>query len=60
VQFTNVQQKVLNVLIGKAGIFGLVPSIGAPTTGVLKELEGIIDVSSSLLSNNSMYVYVNG
>jgi hypothetical protein len=40
-----VQQKALNVLIGKAGIFGLVPSIGAPIVSAFKEMEEGLDVS---------------
>jgi hypothetical protein len=58
VQFANVQQKVLNVLIGKAGIFGLVPSVGAPIASRLKELEEGIDVSKSLLSDYNIYARV--
>jgi hypothetical protein len=36
---------VLNVLIGKAGIFGLVPSVGAPIVAAFKDMEEGIDVS---------------
>lgn len=46
--FSNGQQKFLNILIGKAGVFEQVPFIGQPLTGVLRQLESITEVSEAV------------
>jgi hypothetical protein len=53
-QFVNVQQKALNVLIKKAGIFGLVPSVGAPIVAAFRELEEGLDVSEYHVNGNRL------
>ncbi|KAH8846307.1 hypothetical protein MCOR27_002159 [Pyricularia oryzae] len=47
--FSNGQQKFLNILIGKAGVFEQVPFIGQPLTGVLRQLESITETISATL-----------
>ncbi|WYZ42166.1 hypothetical protein EsH8_V_001061 [Colletotrichum jinshuiense] len=42
-EFVRVHQVLLNILIGKAGLFQTVPLIGAPVAGVLRQLEAIVD-----------------
>ncbi|EPS45967.1 hypothetical protein H072_24 [Dactylellina haptotyla CBS 200.50] len=42
-EFVQVHQKMLNILIGKAGLFNTVPIIGEPVAGVLRSLEKIVD-----------------
>jgi len=42
--FVRVHQQLLNILIGKAGLFQTVPLVGAPVAAVLRSLEGIVDV----------------
>lgn len=44
-QFVRVHQALLNILIGKAGLFSTVPFIGAPVAAVLRQIEGVVDVS---------------
>jgi hypothetical protein len=44
--FVTVHQQLLNILIGKAGLFNTVPFIGQPVAAVLRQLEGVVDVSS--------------
>ncbi|KAF3180125.1 hypothetical protein TWF225_001828 [Orbilia oligospora] len=41
--FVKVHQELLNILIGKAGLFTLVPIIGQPVASVLRSLEAIVD-----------------
>ncbi|KAK6357679.1 hypothetical protein TWF718_001987 [Orbilia javanica] len=41
--FVKVHQALLNILIGKAGLFNTVPIIGAPVAAVLRQLENIVD-----------------
>jgi hypothetical protein len=36
---------LLNILIGKAGLFDTVPIIGQPVSAVLRQVESIVDVS---------------
>lgn len=47
-QFVRVHQQLLNILIGKAGLFTAVPVIGQPVATVLRSLEGVVDVSRLL------------
>jgi hypothetical protein len=47
-QFVRVHQVLLNILIGKAGLFQTVPFIGAPVAAVLRQIEGVVDVRSCL------------
>jgi hypothetical protein len=41
--FVKVHQQLLNILIGKAGLFTTVPIIGAPVAAVLRSLEAVVD-----------------
>jgi len=50
--FIRVHQELLSILIGKAGLFNLVPFIGAPVTGVLQLVEGVVDTIALTLVNN--------
>ncbi|OHF02680.1 UVI-1 protein [Colletotrichum orchidophilum] len=43
--FVRVHQALLNVLIGKAGLFSTVPLIGQPVAAVLRQVENVVDVS---------------
>ncbi|KAK3389108.1 UVI-1 protein [Sordaria brevicollis] len=38
-QFTRVNQQLMNILIGKAGLFSTVPIIGQPVQAVLRQVE---------------------
>jgi len=49
--FIRVHQELLNILIGKAGLFNLVPFIGAPITAVLRLVEGVVDTIAYALVN---------
>ncbi|KAK1640444.1 UVI-1 protein [Colletotrichum phormii] len=42
-EFVRIHQMLLNVLIGKAGLFSTVPFIGAPIAAVLRQVENIVD-----------------
>jgi hypothetical protein len=42
-EFVRVHQVLLNILIGKAGLFNTVPVIGQPIAAVLRQLEAIVD-----------------
>eukprot|EP00243_Klebsormidium_subtile_P002994 TRINITY_DN16129_c0_g1_i1.p1 TRINITY_DN16129_c0_g1~~TRINITY_DN16129_c0_g1_i1.p1 ORF type:complete len:197 (-),score=53.42 TRINITY_DN16129_c0_g1_i1:269-859(-) len=42
-EMVRVHQALLNILIGKAGLFNTVPFIGAPIASVLRQYEGVID-----------------
>nr|QDQ70830.1 UVI-1 [Zoysia japonica] len=42
-EFVRVHQVLLNILIGKAGLFTTVPIIGQPIATVLRQLEAIVD-----------------
>ena len=48
-QFVRVHQALLNILIGKAGLFSTVPFVGAPVAAVLRQIEKVVDVSLSSL-----------
>jgi len=48
-QFVRVHQALLNILIGKAGLFQTVPFIGQPVAAVLRQIENVVDVSLSTL-----------
>ncbi|KAK0721268.1 hypothetical protein B0T21DRAFT_453650 [Apiosordaria backusii] len=41
--FVRVHQVLLNILIGKSGLFSTVPVIGAPVAAVLRQLESVVD-----------------
>lgn len=41
--FVQVHQQLLNILIGKAGLFQVVPFIGAPIASALRQVEKIVD-----------------
>lgn len=54
--FVRVHQELLNILIGKSGLFSTVPFIGQPVAAVLRGVEGGVDVSIfsvSLKSNRA-------
>ncbi|KAK3389898.1 UVI-1 protein [Podospora didyma] len=42
-EFVRVHQALLNILIGKSGLFTTVPIIGAPVAQVLRSVEGVVD-----------------
>lgn len=42
-EFVRVHQVLLNILIGKAGLFNTVPFIGQPVASVLRQIESIVD-----------------
>ncbi|KAK3936333.1 hypothetical protein QBC46DRAFT_395373 [Diplogelasinospora grovesii] len=42
-EFVRVHQVLLNILIGKAGLFSTVPFIGQPVASILRSLESIVD-----------------
>ncbi|KAL1794868.1 hypothetical protein ACET3X_006684 [Alternaria dauci] len=42
-QFVRVHQVLLNILIGKAGLFSTVPFIGQPVAAVLRQIEAVVD-----------------
>jgi hypothetical protein len=44
-KFVRVHQALLNILIGKAGLFQTVPFIGQPVASVLRQVENVVDVS---------------
>ncbi len=50
-----VHQALLNILIGKAGLFEKIPLIGEPVSAVLRSLEGVVDVSFYSLD---FYIFV--
>jgi hypothetical protein len=52
-QFVRVHQSLLNILIGKAGLFSTVPFIGQPLAAVLRQIEGVVDVSFLRASKSS-------
>lgn len=52
-QFVRVHQVLLNILIGKAGLFQTVPFIGQPVAAVLRQVENVVDVSNQ----PSIFVY---
>ncbi|KAJ4400327.1 hypothetical protein N0V91_008786 [Didymella pomorum] len=42
-EFVRVHQALLNILIGKAGLFQTVPFIGQPIAAVLRQIENVVD-----------------
>ncbi|KAK0658518.1 hypothetical protein QBC41DRAFT_237928 [Cercophora samala] len=48
-EFVRVHQVLLNILIGKAGLFQTVPIIGAPVAATLRQLESIVDAAAYAL-----------
>jgi hypothetical protein len=51
-EFVRVHQALLNILIGKAGLFSTVPIIGQPIASVLRQIEGVVDTIAFALINN--------
>ncbi|KAH6685307.1 UVI-1 protein [Plectosphaerella plurivora] len=51
-EFVRVHQVLLNILIGKAGLFTVVPLIGAPVAAVLRQIESIVDTVAFKLIDN--------
>ncbi|KAK1978302.1 hypothetical protein LZ30DRAFT_599452 [Colletotrichum cereale] len=51
-EFVYVHQVLLNILIGKAGLFTVVPLIGAPVAAALRAIEGVVDKAAFTLINN--------
>ncbi|TLD22376.1 hypothetical protein PspLS_07750 [Pyricularia sp. CBS 133598] len=48
-EFVRVHQALLNILIGKAGLFNTVPIIGQPVAAVLRQLESVVDTVAFML-----------
>jgi len=48
-EFVKVHQALLNILIGKAGLFTTVPFIGAPVAAVLRQIEKVVDTLANTL-----------
>ncbi|OLN93971.1 hypothetical protein CCHL11_03473 [Colletotrichum chlorophyti] len=42
-EFVRVHQVLLNILIGKSGLFSTVPIIGQPVAAILRQLESVVD-----------------
>jgi len=42
-EFVRVHQVLLNILIGKAGLFNTVPFIGQPLAAILRQIENVVD-----------------
>ncbi|KXJ88665.1 hypothetical protein Micbo1qcDRAFT_213775 [Microdochium bolleyi] len=42
-EFVRVHQALLNILIGKAGLFNTVPFVGQPIAAVLRQIENVVD-----------------
>ncbi|KAK3328056.1 UVI-1 [Cercophora scortea] len=42
-EFVRVHQVLLNILIGKAGLFSTVPFIGQPVASALRQVESVVD-----------------
>ncbi|KAJ4347687.1 hypothetical protein N0V95_005185 [Ascochyta clinopodiicola] len=51
-KFVRVHQALLNILIGKAGLFSTVPIIGQPIASALRQIEGIVDTIAFALIDN--------
>ncbi|KAK4177409.1 hypothetical protein QBC36DRAFT_371771 [Triangularia setosa] len=47
--FVRVHQALLNILIGKSGLFSTVPIIGQPVAATLRSLESIVDAAAFAL-----------
>ncbi|KZM21325.1 uncharacterized protein EKO05_0008897 [Ascochyta rabiei] len=50
-EFVRVHQVLLNILIGKAGLFNAVPFIGAPVSAALRQIEKVVDAIAFGLIN---------
>jgi hypothetical protein len=48
-EFVKVHQALLNILIGKAGLFTTIPFIGAPVAAVLRQIEKVVDTLANTL-----------
>ncbi|KAI4631685.1 uncharacterized protein J4E87_002391 [Alternaria ethzedia] len=48
-QFVRVHQALLNILIGKAGLFSTLPFVGAPVAAVLRQIEKVVDTIAFML-----------
>ncbi|KAL9943563.1 hypothetical protein ACHAP6_008705 [Verticillium nonalfalfae] len=48
-EFVRVHQVLLNILIGKAGLFNTVPIIGQPVAAVLRSIEKVVDTAAFML-----------
>ncbi|KAI4648077.1 hypothetical protein J4E93_004488 [Alternaria ventricosa] len=48
-EFVRVHQALLNILIGKAGLFQTVPFIGQPVSAVLRQIEQVVDTIAFML-----------
>ncbi|KAI9146826.1 hypothetical protein HJFPF1_13394 [Paramyrothecium foliicola] len=48
-EFVRVHQVLLNILIGKAGLFTAVPVIGQPVAAVLRQLEAVVDTVAFMI-----------
>merc|ERR1712137_1542671 len=48
-EFVRVHQALLNILIGKAGLFNTVPFIGQPLAAVLRQIENVVDTIAFML-----------
>ncbi|KAH6878663.1 hypothetical protein BKA58DRAFT_466309 [Alternaria rosae] len=48
-EFVRVHQALLNILIGKAGLFNTVPFIGQPIAAVLRQIEKVVDTIAFML-----------
>ncbi|KAG9251125.1 uncharacterized protein F5Z01DRAFT_639528 [Emericellopsis atlantica] len=51
--FVQLHQKLMNVMIGKAGLFSVVPEIGQPVTAALKDDQGAIETLAFALEDTA-------
>ncbi|KAM0267956.1 hypothetical protein ACHAQH_010070 [Verticillium albo-atrum] len=51
-EFVRVHQVLLNILIGKAGLFNTVPLIGQPVAAALRSIENVVDTAAFMLIDN--------
>ena len=49
-KFVKVQQQLLNILIGKAGLINDLPFVGPPLAQVFRSFEGVVDVCALFLN----------
>ena len=47
--FVAVHQQLLNILIGKAGLFSAIPFVGQPISGALRAIEAAVDTIANAL-----------
>ncbi|KAF2844693.1 hypothetical protein T440DRAFT_548076 [Plenodomus tracheiphilus IPT5] len=50
-EFVRVHQELLNIMLGKSGLFNAVPVIGAPVAAVLRQIENVVDTIAAGLIN---------